>query len=289
MYGGIIPIDETLNVVCCAINNAESTLKEHVKLYYHNVNEEFITTAFYGHIKHRLCEASQNKLIEHAFLKDLKTALHSLPYHGYNPISNWELDNRLHIRAEGLIADIVLHNKRQEGKTGGDFGLLIVHPQIEIEEDGLKIEEGRTSGLLCQAKLKDKDGQWGSFTDNQQTILPKQLDFTSLVLYSYCDEQRIDLNPLAWKLCQGMSFPAIEALLKKSDLEEELGTIDVVRRLGREEIGTKDQTLIETIISPVTRQYFEIRIYRPNYNDPKETVIKLRRQQTIQQQVYARR
>lgn len=54
MYDRIININKTLKAVCDAVARAETAMKEHVKLYYPNASEEFITFAFYGHIKHDL-------------------------------------------------------------------------------------------------------------------------------------------------------------------------------------------------------------------------------------------
>jgi len=177
MYDQIININKTLKAVCDAIASAETTMKEHIKLYYPNANEEFITFAFYGHIKHKLREASKNKYIERAFLEDLKIALR---HHPRQSSIDWDLERQLNQGASGLVADIVLHNKQQEGITGGDFGLVVVHPQIVISSDFLEVKKGRSSGLLCQAKLKDKNDRW-RFTNNQKSILPNYMDFSSLV------------------------------------------------------------------------------------------------------------
>ena len=283
MYNRIININNTLKAVCNAVASAEATTKGHIKLYYPNANEEFITFAFYGHIKHELNEASRNKYIERAFLEDLKFALR----HQWS--ANWEVERRLNQRASGLVADIVLHNKRQEAKTGGDFGLIIVHPQIIINSDFLEVKKGQSSGLLCQAKLKDKNNRWGSFTKKQKSILPNHMDFTSLVLYSYLDKERVELNPVAWKLCRGNSIPEIEEALKKNPIEETLNTSDIITGLGRREIGTSDQNLIEQIVSPSARQHLELRIYWPKDDDPKEPIkVGIRHQQNIERKAYVR-
>jgi hypothetical protein len=282
MYGRMIDINKTLREVCSAISSAETMLKEQIKLYHHDVNEEFITTLFHNYVKNKLYEASQEKHIETAFLDDLKTAL------GDHLIFESDLQGKLQQEAEGLIADIVLHNKQQEGRTGGDFGLVIVRPQIiKVDESSLEIKKGRTSGLLCQAKLKNRKEEWGRFTPNQKKILPKFLDFMSLVLYSYLDEKRSELNSFTWKSCKGKSFSEIKILLKEGDLEGLLGTTDIIMRLGQNEIGTEEQKLIDEVISPSTRQHFEIRIYWPNDADPKGTVaLQLQEQQRQVREVY---
>ena len=280
MYVRTVHINETLKEVCNAINSAEATLKEHIKLYYHNANEEFITFLFYGHIKYRLREASHNKSIEKAFLKDLKNSL------CHEAIIDWDLDRKLHQEAEGLIADMVLHNKRQEGKTGGDFGLIIVHPQIKVDDEFIEIKKGVSSGLLCQAKLRDEDGRWSSLSKNQRVALSNYLDFTSLVLYSFLNRERNDLDSIAWKLCRGISLSKIDVLLKKGPNENLEATSEIITRLGRKEIGTEDQSLIESIISPSVRHHLEIKIYRPKDNGPKKSVkIRIGHKQAEQQKI----
>jgi hypothetical protein len=57
---------------------------------------------------------------------------------------------------------------------------------------------------LCQAKLKNKEGKWGKFSDNQKKVLPDRMDFAALVLYSYADENRTELNPIDWKVCKDL-------------------------------------------------------------------------------------
>lgn len=292
MYDQIININETLKAVCSAISEAENAVKEQIKLYYQDANEEFITFALYGHIKNRLQEASQNKLIEKAFLKDLKAALRRQRF------SDWSIDleveRQLSQQATGLVADIVLHNKRQEGETGGDFGLVIVHPKIKTKivhpkiktkSDSIEIKKGFSSGLLCQAKIKRKGGRWGDLR-NQREVLPDHLDFASLVLYSYLDDQRSELNQIAWKLCKGSSLPELEHLLKKDAVGETLDTVAIITRLGRSEIGTNDQAKIDKIISPSVRQHFELRIFWSKDDDPGGPVeIKVRNKRTTQNKV----
>jgi hypothetical protein len=285
MYGQVIDISQTLQAVCNAVSVAEATFRTCIKQYHPDASEEFITNLLHDHIKYELREASKKNLIRDAFLEDLKSAL---PNHA---ISDWNLDRELHWKAEGLIADIVLHNKRQEGKTGGDFGFVVVHPQISASYDSLAllIEKGRVSGLLCQAKLKGKNQKWRLLGKNQKAILPDYLDFTSLVLYSYFDKERTELNPVVWKLCKGKTISEIDELLKKGDFGELLKISEIITRLGKGSIGTKDQTLIDTVISPSSRQYFEIRIYWPKDNNPKETTsVNIRQQHTAQESVFVR-
>lgn len=280
MNGHIFHIERTLEEVCRAIDRAEANMRKHVRTYYHNVNEEFITGLFYGHIKYYLSKASEKRLIEDAFLQDLKKICNA-------NIPGGILESKLHDHSAGLIADIILHNRHEEGKTGGDFGLVIVHPQIQLNRTSLEIKKGISSGLLCQAKLKSKDGKWGSFTENQKKALLDHLEFTSLVLYSYADGDRTKLNPITWKSCRGQTFQDIENLLKSDFLRELASTTEILTRLGQKQIGTQDQTLIETVISPSIRQGLEIKIYWKEDDDPKGRVeVKISTQQRQKQTVY---
>ncbi len=238
MNGRIIQINQTLKEVCRAIDKAETTMRDHVRIYYHNAKEEFITGLFYGHINYSLREASENRCIERAFLQDLREIIR------HANIATENLDGKLRHHSAGLIADIVLHNKHQEGKTGGDFGLVIVHPQIQLTRTSLEIKKGVSSGLLCQAKLKYKNGKWDSLTENQRKVLPSYLKFTSLVLYSYADDDRTALNPITWQSCQGQTLPEIESFLKKDTFKELASTTEILTSMHRKQIGTQDQTLI---------------------------------------------
>lgn len=238
-------------------------MRDQIRNYYHNVNEEFITTLFYGHINYSLREASNSDLIANAFLQDLKRTIRQVDL-----AAERTLDGELRRQSAGLIADIVLHNKQQEGKTGGDFGLVIVHPQIELSKTSLEIRKGISSGILGQAKLKDKDGNWPGLTDNQRKELPKHLTFAALVLYSYADGDRTELNPITWQPCREQTLPEMESLLKNDSFREGINTTNIVTRMGRKQIGTQNQELIETVVSPEVRQCLEIRIHWKGDNVP---------------------
>lgn len=262
------PINKTLAIVCDAIGKAEENLREHIRVFYQNAGEEFITNLFYGQINYFLREASNKCQIEKAFLKDLESAL------TYNHPSDYTLTTNLKNKAAGLVADIVLHNKRTEGKTGGDFGLIIIHPSIHVDSKCLKINKGQCSGLLCQAKLKYKTGKWNSLKGNQKTLLHQNKDYSSLALYSYTDVERAKLAPISWTLFKGMDISKIEELLKE-DAFDETNTHDtktILKMLGRKEIGTNDRNKIDKIISPSVRQHLELRIYWPDSKDDPDTV-----------------
>ena len=282
MWGKTFHINETLEIVCDAIGQAEENLREHIRIYYQNAGEEFITNLFYGQIRYLLGKASKERLIENAFLKDLENAL------GYNHFGDYNLTRNLKNSAAGLVADIVLHNKKTEGKTGGDFGLIIIHPSIQFDSRCLEIRKGQCSGLLCQAKLKDKAEKWNRLTKNQRVTLDHNKDFSSFALYSYADIKRINLNPISWTLCRNETIANIEEIMKRDALDEltMFDTKKILQLLGRKKIGTNDNETINKIISPSIRQHFELRIYWPDSGGDSDTLkIKIRHFQKTKQTV----
>lgn len=58
------------------------------------------------------------------------------------------------------------------------------------------------------------------------------MDYSSLVLYSYSDEERSELNPLGWKLCKGISLHGRVAIFP---VAEEENAVEVYA--GREYLG----------------------------------------------------
>lgn len=262
----LVSIDETLKVVCREVIRGEVVMRKSVERYYHDADEEFVTRAVCGHINYRLQMVSENGRIEEAFIKDLEAAA------GYQLMGNSQLRYAIRDKSRGLIAKMVPHNKTQEGTTGGDFGLIIARPEIERHVNCLVIDKERYSGLLCQAKMKRRDGKLGPFTAKQRKILPRQLNYLALVLYSYRDQERRKINPIAWKLCKGSSLKELKNCLKEDKIYHSSRMSQIVTRLGRKEIGTDDQHLIKTVISPDERQSFKIRIYWPDDDNPSDPI-----------------
>jgi len=149
----VLEIPNTLKLLSTCWIEAEKSLRDDVNNIYPEADEEFITKFFHGKYSAVLKIVSEMKLIEKAFLDDLRNAF---------PDLNVEL-NKI---ANGLIAEFSLHNLATERITGGDIGLLIIRPNILQEDNYLKVFDHR-SGLLCQAKLKNSRGSWGLLTKNQ--------------------------------------------------------------------------------------------------------------------------
>lgn len=284
-----IPITNTLKAISNSIVNAEQELKEQVKTHYHEANEEILTFMFYSHIKHNFKKLNDLKTIEQEFFKDLKNATRSWNLRGFKSTDN--VDKDLHQKASGLIAEIVLHNKQEEGKSGGDFGLVVIHPIVTHQSNShgnevIEIKKGGMSGLLCQAKLKSKTSKWGKLTDNQSDVLKDRLDYTSIVLYSYDDINRSELNPILWSICKGKSISALEEMLKEDKIDNMISTGQVIVQLGKKSIGTTNKKIIEEIISASAWPSLEIKIKWKNDNnyDPGGTITIKNKQATTQQQ-----
>lgn len=87
------------------------------------------------------------------------------------------------------------------------------------------------------------------------------MDFSSLVLYSYTDATRTELNPIDWKVCKSFEFSKIKESLTSNTLTEFISASEVFMQLGLGNIGTQDSKLIKEIVSPSIHQNLEIRIY----------------------------
>ena len=74
-----IPLPQTLGVVTDCWQTAESKLQEKIRADLPDADEEFITRLFHGSFKEQLRQASEKKLIEAAFLNDLRATLGYLP------------------------------------------------------------------------------------------------------------------------------------------------------------------------------------------------------------------
>jgi hypothetical protein len=286
MQNHIVHIPNTLVIVSDAIQKAERGLKKHVKAYYHNANEEFITGLFYGQIKYQLRKASTSKKIGEAFIEDLREAAGTILHNRFS------FDQEILTFAEGLIADIILHNKKQEGKTGGDFGLIISRPQLNIYHDSIVLKKGISSGLLCQAKLKDTYGGWGTLRPSQEKALSIYNDFFSLVLYSYKNENRDILNTIYWKVCKGIDRSKIINSLKKGNFDELKHVNEIITSLGQEKIGTTDENFINEIISLGKQTALEIKVFNPKDKDPGKDIFQkviIKNPVKAQNKIYLRR
>jgi hypothetical protein len=132
--------------------NAENAVRERVKERHDDEDEEFITKLLRGELKFEFNKASDNRFVEKAFLRDLKKAF---PLIRGESLSNVAL---------GLIATVSFHPKHVEAKTGGDLGIVVIRPDVQMSrfDKHLTIDRDHRRGLLCQAKIIGHKSHWGT-------------------------------------------------------------------------------------------------------------------------------
>lgn len=273
----VLRIPKTLELLCRCWSLAETALQHNVRNNSPDIDEEVITQFFYAELSEYLRAASKNKAIESAFLYDLRAA--SLPH---------VREDNLRRIANGIVADVSLHRRETERVTGGDFGLLIIRPNVQSGYKSLKITDYRR-GILTQAKLKRVDGKWGTFTPNQERILPERLKYLALLLYSYEDNARRNLNPFGWQLCEEISFEQLKVSLRRDELHGSLNSCEMIKRLGNGKIGTDNNKIIDDFISPAKNPSLVIRIHWPKGKHPESEVQLYTRQETQQKAMLVRR
>ena len=228
--------------------DAESDLQAEINQYAPSASEELITQNFHKELSRTLSAASANRSIELAFLNDLDR-------------SGWRQKVKFDSRriARGLIAEVTLHKPETEKLSGGDLGLVVVRPQLQLAQRAINISD-MGQGLLVQAKLKGPQ-RWGTFTRNQERILPKRMNYLALLLYQYADPERRRLNSFVWQLADGMSFEDLKACLKRDHFPYSLDSSRVIAGLTSGRIGTAERQLIDTLISPDQNRALIIRIH----------------------------
>ncbi|MBI5101328.1 MAG: hypothetical protein HZB33_05785 [Nitrospirae bacterium] len=254
IHGQRLEIPNTLDVLIAGWTLAEENLRNDIASCYPDADGEFITQRFHGKYGAILSYASECKHIENAFLRDIQKAFP-------------ELKQELHQIASGLIAEITLHKKATEKITGGDIGLLIIRPNIHDHGHYLKISDYRR-GLLCQAKLKNQKGKWGRFTERQTEVLPERLSYLSLLFYSYIDDARRSLNPFQWQLCDSFNFSEVQHWLKTDNFPSLVTSDNIIANLGYGNIGTDNDDIIDSIISPSKNPVLIIRVTWPDNKRP---------------------
>ncbi len=252
----IAKITQTLQVVSGCWLRAEERLRDDLRNNYAGCNEELITQVFHRELVAELRVASERQLISQAFLADLRIAFPQLA--GRQELSRI---------ANGLVADVTLHERETEKNTGGDLGLLIIRPQAQFSGDRISVRDYRR-GLLCQAKLRKASGKWGRFTKRQKVVLPQRLSYLALLLYQHKDGARRMLEAFQWQLCSSVEFSEVENWLKNGAFPSRVGSAEIIQGLGGGKIGTDDNKTIDEEICPAKNPGLIIRIHWPRGNPP---------------------
>jgi len=242
-------LHNTIDKIKKAIVKAESDVKTLSRDTIGGFDEEQITTFLRAYVESELKKISKNNTIANAFSNDMQNYLLLHP----------ELDckyNDIVAVSTGLIAEVSWHTRHVEGKqkiegeedtgTGGDFGLTISQPKIEINNKKIDIvSEGYRNGLLVQAKLQLLSEKFGKLTTKQKRVLKGRLGYSSLLLYT---TQNDNLNNFKWILCKGFKMQDIKGWLKKGVFPINNSTAEIIDMLGRGSIGTDDESTINNII-----------------------------------------
>ncbi len=249
----IMQIPATLESLSLCWKLAEQALQNTIRCDLRGADEETITLLFYLQFAEQLRQRSHARLFAQAFLDDL----------GKN-FPDLKDSPELRKIAEGLVADITLHKRATEKITGGDFGLMIIRPQVTRIDNLLKIGDYRR-GILCQAKLKGEKGTWGSFTKRQMKLLPERMSYLSLLLYSYKDAQRHDLQDFQWHVClPNETLDLLEGHLKTDTFPALHESRTVIGAVGYGRIGTDDDKILDQFVSPKRNPTLIIRISWPD-------------------------
>ena len=128
------------------------------------------------------------------------------------------------------------------------------------------------SGLLCQAKVKRRDGKWGKLSRNQMKVLPGRLPYLSLLLYEYSDMPRHNLLPFQWQSCRDVAIEDVDQWLKADAFPQTDDSETILDLLSQGAIGTDDKNIISEFICPPTRPALTIRIWWPDGGAPRSPV-----------------
>jgi hypothetical protein len=145
------------------------------------------------------------------------------------------------------------------------FGLVLIRPDVNYarySRSTLTVERDCQRGLLCQAKVSRRNATWGSFSPKQRSVLKARLDYLSLVLYRYRDQdaERRELAPFGWQLTRDASIRAVGDWLRKDQFPKVEDSREIIMALAEDRIGTDDRRVIAEDIAPPLRPSMEIKI-----------------------------
>jgi hypothetical protein len=269
-----IRISRTIGAVATAWEEAEAAVRAEIGESVPGTGEEFITERFHGKFAETLRQTSRKGRIERAFSADLSMAAPNL--------SELEIGRT----ARGLVADVSLHPREVEKKTGGDLGLVIIRPTLaRSARGGIQVGRGYRRGILCQAKLKAIRGRWNSLTKNETKVLQGRLDYLVLLLYRYGDRRGRELNEFRWQLCRGVSIDDVKAWLREDEFPSIVASRKILVSLGNGEIGTDNEQILENVISPAGTRVLVIKIDWPSGGGPRQgLVIMESKQESLERQ-----
>jgi hypothetical protein len=233
---------------------AEESLRELVRNKYADRDEEIITTLFHSELESEFRRVSDSGTVARAFLSDLKQAFPRISGQILSDVSS------------GLVATVSFHPKHIERATGGDFGLVLVRPDVRgvrFEESALAIEHDYKRGLLVQAKIWQRSSRWRNLNRRQREVLREKSSYLALVLYRYSDQhsERRMLKPFAWQLAQDATVEDLVGWLASNVFPDLRDSAQILTGLAEDKIGTDDEGIIQRDIAPPLRPSLEIKIH----------------------------
>ena len=260
---------------------AEEVLRDAIRSEFADRDEEFITELFHGKLETECNRVSVSGAVAKAFLQDLRVSLPTAP------------DAELSTIARGLNATVHFHPREIERKTGGDFGVTLITPEVRYarySHSTLTVERDHQRGLLCQAKIFRRSSTWGRLTADQQKVLNERLEYLALVLYRFTDQNggRRELAPFQWQLTRDASMKDMKSWLASDDFPSLQGSGEILHAIGQNMIGTSDKEIIAKYIATPVRPTLTIRLQWPDGAGP-GAMVQLRKFQQKQQVVLHQR
>lgn len=247
---GTMVVPHTAAVIADCWQKAEKAVRSLIRRKYYDADEEMITFLTAGELRHSLASEKNRLSLRGAFRRDLEDAL--------GGESAWfDLDEY-----SDVVGNVVFHSRVTESRTGGDFGLVLNRPEFSFGHYGAAYRRGKLTrnGVLCQAKISQrKKLGYGKLRKSQTDSLLQIPNAFALVLYGYTDEDRTRLQSFKWFPCKGAEPKRIADYLG-SEFPSKflLSSSEAIQALARGELGTGDETLIDSMIAPKMRSSMEI-------------------------------
>jgi len=265
----ILEIPRTVSIITECWYRAELQLQSVLKTYSPDTNEDYVTRRFHEEYSRQLKSASDDGLIEKAFAEDLDCAFQFL-----------QISRRPAQIAEGIIADVTLHQKKTEEETGGDFGLVLIRPKTVELHDSVAFKPYRR-GLLCQAKIRRESGKLGEFTENQVKVFDRRKNYSALLIYDFSDVDRRLLKPFMWQLYKAAnSAEQVTEWLNKENFPSPNNSEEVITGIGKAKIGTDKSQTIDDYITPSGNISLIVNIDWPPGKGPGSSIQVLSRKET---------
>ncbi len=242
-------LNNTISLIENTFSSAEEQVKSEIKLYFSDATEEQITNIFQSKLGALLQQISRERKVALAFQKDIEQVITDKLTQGF---LSYSIESYIKSISQGLVAEISWHKRHIEAKTGGDFGIVIIQPQIDFWGDEMQIQRcGEQRGLLVQAKLKKfNDKSFGQLTKSQKKQLIERVKYLSILRYKFLDNENKILDSFFWSVFDNDSMGDIMEWLKNDSFPTTIPTKDIINQLGVGKIGTSDKNIIRQIIEP---------------------------------------